>query len=809
MGCAENESGIPTQVWGDVHEDQVIEDLGWAPRLRKPLLALCGAGVVGLLLLMALAGGEGKGRGSESLDFWPIIGIALVSGCAGYLLGIPSKRSTLNLKISEENIRQANFALEEEISHREKVNEQLRHANQVLTSHVENSPLAVVHWDSDMRVKLWSSRAEKIFGLSAGKALGKTPEELGILDGRELEFFESRMNRLYRDTEPRGTFFSKHLTSEGTEVSCRWYNSALRDEEGKVYSILSLGLDETQRHQAQRRLLEYAQEIEETNTALDVALEEANCATQAKSEFLASMSHEIRTPMNGIIGMAGLLLETELTPEQRDFARTITSCGEGLLTIINDILDFSKIEAGRLDLEAIEFDLRETVEDTLDLLAKQSYENNIGLGCLIDPAIPGRLVGDFTRIRQILLNYLNNALKFTANGHVKVRVQLESETEDSVRIRTEVEDTGIGIPEDKIGLLFQSFSQVDASTTRKYGGTGLGLAICKDLAGLMDGAVGVESVEGEGSVFWFTMKLAKAQVEDSPESPTVDENRLLEGKRVLLGFADNLLSEVLGHQIQNANSDAREVSDLETVLSEISKSIEERAPYDAVVLDSRLDGLRPASILHALYDGLNSEVPPLIFVAPRGVEFEVGQKESSNGVRFLRKPIREKDFKETLGLLLNKQSETAPPREDPTEFSPRASSLHPNHRILVAEDNPVNQKIASRILEKRGYLVELVSNGEEAVQALEAMRYDLVLMDCQMPIMDGYEATQTIRLKEMESGTGNHIPILAMTANAMKGDREKCLAAGMDGYLSKPVKPEQLYAALNDYLAANSVKATA
>ena len=444
-------------------------------------LMLCITSGFLLLLSWSLIGGDSESfvLSGDLLDLFVLLSFGFASCWLGYALAIPLRRNLRDSRVSEENLKRANESIEKEIHQREEVNARLRHAHQVLANHVENSPLAVIHWDKDLRIRSWSTRASEMFQIDSSEATGKTAEELGLFGTRELEFFDSRMQRLLRNSESTGTVFCRHDLPNGNEVLCRWYNSALYDEQGRPQSIMSLGLDETQRHRAQKRLLEYAEEIDDKNCALDAALDKAQTATQAKSDFLASMSHEIRTPMNGIIGMAGLLLETDLSSDQREYSKTIVSCGEGLLGIINDILDFSKIEAGKLDLESIEFDLRETLEDTLDLLARQSFEKGVTLAAFVDHRVPRTLIGDSTRIRQILLNYLNNALKFTESGSVQVRLNLEEDLGDRMRIRTQVVDTGIGIPEDKVGRLFQSFSQVDASTTRKYGGTGLGLAICK------------------------------------------------------------------------------------------------------------------------------------------------------------------------------------------------------------------------------------------------------------------------------------------------------------------------------------------
>jgi light-regulated signal transduction histidine kinase (bacteriophytochrome)/CheY-like chemotaxis protein len=657
-----------------------------------------------------------------------------------------------------------------DITERKRAVEELRWKTAFLEAQVNSSIDGILLVDPKRNRSLQNRRFVELFKIPESIASETTDENRlrWVRDTtKDPDQFAERVGHLYAHPEETGR--DEIELKDGTVLDR--YSAPVVGEEGNHYGRIWTFRDITERKQDEQELR--------------AAKEAAEAASRAKSRFLANMSHEIRTPMNGVIGMTGLLLGTSLTAEQRDFAETIRASGESLLTVINDILDFSKVEAGKLTFETLDFDLQEVVEGTVELLAESAGFKGLDLSAFVHPGVPTHLRGDPGRLRQVLVNLVGNAIKFTAAGEVALRVDLAGETETHATLDFRVRDTGIGIAPEAQGNLFGVFHQADVSTTRKYGGTGLGLALSRQLIEKMGGEIGLESAEGAGSTFRVRLPLEKQARALRPR----ETGHALEGVRVLLvdDHATNL--ENLQTQLTAWKIPCKVAVDAAHALEALRAAASTPEPFAAALIDQGMPGIDGLSLARAIKGDPAIAATRLVLLTTRGEPLVAEEQHRAGILQSCLKPVRQSRLFDALVNALGRTPATVAAASGP---SPPARKQRPE-RILLAEDNAVNQRVALGQLRGLGYSADAVANGFEALQALAQAPYDIVLMDCQMPELDGYEATAAIRRRE---GHGKHTWIIAMTANAIAEDREQCLAAGMDDYVSKPVRLHDLEAVL-------------
>jgi two-component system sensor histidine kinase/response regulator len=640
---------------------------------------------------------------------------------------------------------------------------------------------AFVGMDSQGRILDWNAQAERAFGWSQAELDGKLLSET-IIPTHYRQSYEQEIGQLLASGE--GPALNKRFEiiascRDGREIPVEITISAMRHDGSHHFAVFVRDLSERKR---------FEQDLRE-------AKELAEAANRSKSDFLANMSHEIRTPMNGIIGMTDLALETQLTQEQQEFLGMVKSSADSLLSLLNDILDFSKIEAGKLDFETIDFLLRDTLDDTIKALGLRAHQKGLELACHVLPEVPDGLQGDPTRIRQIVINLVGNAMKFTAEGEVVLRVEVQEESEDEAVLHFAVRDTGVGIPLEKQQTIFEAFTQADSSMTRKYGGTGLGLAISSRLVNLMGGKIWVESDIGRGSTFHFTVRFRMQKISSRKYAPVGVE--MLRDLPVLI-VDDNatnrrILQEmVLVWQMKPTLSEGGPEA-----LTVLERANTRGTPFALILLDAQMPGMDGFSVAERIKQDARLAKSVVIMLTSAGLRGDAARCREVGIKAYLTKPLKRSDLLQAIKLVFGSQSVSEDPPSIVTMHSLRESRGRLN--ILLVEDNRVNQAVAIRLLARRGHEVAIAGNGRAALEALELQNPDLILMDVQMPEMDGLQATAAIRKSELKSG--KHIPIIAMTAHAMAGDKERCLEAGMDGYVSKPLRAEHLFSAIEEALS--------
>ncbi len=650
---------------------------------------------------------------------------------------------------------------------------------------------AIVMIDCNGLISHWNPAAELVLGYRSTEVTGKPlqtillPERYQMAHAAAFSLFTQKGHIAHKSVELTA------VRKDGREIPIELSLSADRNNKGWC----AIGII---RDISERRRVE--EEREQTLRKLIGDKQRAEEASRAKSNFLSMMSHEIRTPMNGIIGMTNLLIDTHLTTEQRDYTEIVRKSGENLLDLINDILDFSKIEAGKLDLDVQPFDLYTLMWDAAELSSLRAAEKGLELLCIVDPTIPKMVLGDSCRVRQIIINLVGNAIKFTNSGEIIITVSLKEERDEHVSLQFEVKDTGIGMRADRLKAIFEPFIQAEGATTRKFGGTGLGLAICKQLAESMGGKIFVTSEYEKGSTFSVTISLAKqpghGPADDSARGNVPTE---LSGTRVLVIDTNSIHRAYLMTLLSQWGCVPEAAGDVESALALLGESARSNTPFHIALIDQKVRGFDCLELGQRIKSDVLANSTSLILMTALGQRVDAELLLESGVAVQMIKPVRHTKLINSISHVLRKSCTPATIKMSPSEQVGQSGSALYSAHILLAEDNVINQKVAVKTLQNLGYRVDVAANGLEALSALESTHYDIVLMDCLMPEMDGFEATA--RIRDVRTNVRNHaVPIIAMTANAMKEDRDNCLRAGMDDYLSKPVKKEALATILNKWM---------